>query len=131
MLPRGENGRYQTMVPISLAAGAHEVDLMLTVPQTVNLRASIALVTDQARYRRPERITATDDPRADTRVRFRRRLQVTRPIEYARIRVASNAPCQILVDEREIGRQGGFMPYGDYHAIHPYDVTDVLTVGAA
>jgi len=125
----GEDDRYLTMAPVRLAAGAHELDLMLTASGDGNLRASIAVTTAPDRYRRPERIVATDEPRADTILRYATTIVVEDHVRVARIQVGASAPCRILIDEYPVGRQGGFMPYGDYNSIHPYDIGAHLTPG--
>jgi len=125
----GEDERYGTMAPLQLGSGTHDLDVMLTASSDGNLRASVALTTDRESYRRPERIVATDQPEADTTLRYATQIEVADFVHAARIQVAASAPCRILVDDHPIGRQGGFMPYGDYNSIHPYDIGEHLTPG--
>ena len=128
-ISREENARYQTFAPVRLLPGSHTLDLLLTADSDVELRASFAVTTDPAGFRRPERITAFGDPIAETTLRFETGVTVHSTVESAVIQVGANAPCRILVDGKEAGRQGGFMPYGDYTSTHPYDIAGYLSPG--
>ncbi|MDL4774404.1 glycosyl hydrolase [Actinomadura xylanilytica] len=103
-----------------LAPGEHDVELHLVPGEDVRLRAHLAVVTDPGRYRRPEWITAGGDGRPGARVAF------TVPLGPGTVlQVASAAPCRILVDGAEIGRQGGFDPYAEQEVprVGRYDLT--------
>lgn len=128
-ISRDENARYQTYAPVRLLPGSHTLDLLLTAETEVVLRASFAVTTDPLGFRRPERITAFGDPVAETTLRFETGFTVPSVVESAVIQVGANAPCRILVDGEEAGRQGGFMPYGDYTSTHPYDIASRLDPG--
>ena len=126
---REENARYQSSAPVSLLPGSHTLDLMLTAETAGVLRASFAVTTDMARFRRPERLTAAGDPIPETTLRFESWVNTTSKVTSAAIQVGANAPCRIMVDDVEVGRQGGFMPYGDYTSTHPYDIAALLSPG--
>ncbi|HVL25908.1 MAG TPA: hypothetical protein VM450_17585 [Thermomicrobiales bacterium] len=124
-----ENARYQTAAPVRLPPGAHTLDLLLTVEQTGVLRASFAVTTDLATFRRPERIAAAGDSVPETTLRFESTIVTERQSTSAVVQVGVNGPARIVVDGTEVGRQGGFLPYGDYTSTHPYDITELLTPG--
>ena len=85
-----------------LGAGDHEVELRLVPDEDVRLRAHLAVVTDPERYRRPEWMTVEGTGSAAFTTALR---------SAGTLQVASAAPCRILVDGAEVGRQGGFDPY--------------------
>jgi hypothetical protein len=124
-----ENGRYQSCAAVHLQPGPHTLDMLLTAEQEVVLRASFAFTTNVERFRRPERITVAGDPVPETTMRFATSISMDTDAESAVIQVGVNAPARILVDDVEVGRQGGFLPYGDYASTHPYDITKLLTAG--
>jgi hypothetical protein len=105
-----------------LGAGDHEVELRLVPDEDVWLRAHVAVVTDPERYRRPEWMTVEGvGPVAFT----------TALHSAGTLQVASAAPCRILVDGAEAGRQGGFDPYEelDVPRVGRYEIAgDELTV---
>ncbi|WP_433469540.1 glycosyl hydrolase [Spirillospora sp. CA-128828] len=104
---RGHLAITETPVP----AGEHDVELRLAPDEDVRLRAHLAVVTDRERYRRPEWITVPGPARAGARVALSASLPAS--AGEATLQVASAAPCRILLDGEEIGRQGGFDPYAE------------------
>lgn len=128
-IAEAENARYQTFMPVRLRPGSHTLDLMLTAEEDVTLRASFAVTTDPEGFRRPERITAAGDAIPETTLRFETSLTVPSFVTAATVQVATNAPARVLVDGTEVGRQGGFMPYGDYSSTHPYEIGSLLGPG--
>lgn len=127
---RGHLAIAETPVP----AGDHDVEVRLAPGEDVRLRAHLAVVTDRDRYRRPEWITAAGPARPGAEIR----LSVSLPgaAAGAMIQVASAAPCRVLVDGEEVGRQGGFDPYAEQevprvgrYRVTAGDLTLVLTEG--
>jgi hypothetical protein len=100
---------YLAIGTAPLPAGDHDIELRLVPDEDVRLRAHVAVVSDPGRYRRPEWMTVAGDGRPDTSVAFTTAL---RPGETV-VQVVSAEPCRILLDGREIGRQGGFDPYAE------------------
>ena len=49
----------------------------------------------------------------------------------ADVLVGANGPCRLLVDGREVGRQGGFDPYAEWDRdrLQPYDLREPLRAG--
>jgi hypothetical protein len=94
------------------------------------LRASFAFTTHVEGFRRPERIAVAGDPVPETTMRFATPIALGTDAESAVIQVGVNAPARILIDDVEVGRQGGYLPYGDYASTHPYDITELLTAGS-
>ncbi|MFC5753083.1 glycosyl hydrolase [Actinomadura rugatobispora] len=105
-----------------LAPGEYDLELRLESAEDVRLRAHLAVVADPERYRRPEWITIPEASRGGSRVTFTTRLPAD---AHGTLQVASPAPCRILVDGEELGRQGGFDPYAEQEAprVGRYDVT--------
>jgi len=128
-ISREENARYQSSAPVRLLPGSHTLDLMLTAGSDGVLRASFAVTIDMAGFRRPERLMASGDPIPETTLRFESWVNLASTVMSAVIQVGANAPCRILVDDVEVGRQGGFLPYGDYTSTHPYDIAALLSPG--
>ncbi|MEU6040731.1 glycosyl hydrolase [Actinomadura sp. NPDC047616] len=121
-----EDHGYLAVAKTPLAPGAYDLELRL-VPDTdrhedERLRAHVAVVTDPERYRRPEWITVEGPSRTGAQVA----LSTALPADaHGILQVASSAPCRIVVDDVEIGRQGGFDPYAEQQTprVGRYDVT--------
>ncbi|MEW2353819.1 glycosyl hydrolase, partial [Spirillospora sp. NPDC029432] len=94
-----------------LPAGDHDVELRLVPDEDVRLRAHVAVVTDPAAHRRPEWMTVAGDGPPGEQVAF-----TTVPGPGTTVLVVSAAPCRVLADGTEIGRQGGFDPYAEHEA---------------
>lgn len=104
-VPLDDRG-YLAVAPDRLAAGEYDLELRLVPDENLWLRAHLAVVTDPASYWRPEWITVAERGP----VTFATTLPAGGP---AVLQVATAAPCRVLVNGVEIGRQGGFDPYAE------------------
>jgi hypothetical protein len=88
-------------------------------------------VTDSGRYRRPEWLEPADGARASTVVRFTMSLMLGVVPADTKIQIATEGPCTISVNGREIGRQGAFEPYAKRRrpSVQPYDLAGTLRPG--
>ncbi|HWG13295.1 MAG TPA: hypothetical protein VG268_08500, partial [Streptosporangiaceae bacterium] len=109
--------------------GAGQVEGDQAGPQA--LRASFAVVTDTRRYRRPEWLEPADGAHASTTVRFTKAFTAGAAPGQAVVQVASEGPCTVIVNGREIGRQGAFEPYAKRRrpSVQPYDLAGALQPG--
>ena len=113
---------YLWQTPIQLNAGLNALEFTLTADTGGDLRAYWALVTDPAKFARPERMTAVDTPRRDSRLRFSLTFDIPfEPVEFT-VQVSADSPCRVLVNGVEAGRQGGFDPYASLARVQPYTV---------
>ncbi|MEV7090178.1 hypothetical protein AB0O07_30565 [Streptomyces sp. NPDC093085] len=99
-----------------------EVEIAFTAERDGPLRASFAVVTDPAAYRRPEWLTGAEPTRI---------FRLDRVPAEAEILVGCEGACTVLVNGVEVGRQGDFNPYPGHREIrvHPYDLRAVLRPG--
>ena len=112
---------YQSFSPLPTGRTAR-VQIEFTADADGPLRASFAVVTDPAAYRRPEWLA---------------RGEITRVFHLdalpgeAVVQVASEDACRVLVNGTEVGRQGDFNPYPGFREIriHPYDLREHLRTG--
>ena len=125
----GESSRYQTMVPVSLKPGSHTLGLTLTSLRGGRLRCGFALTTDERSFRRPDILTVSGERVPETSVRFETSLAIPEAVDSAVIQVSTRGPATIFVDDVEVGRQGGYLPYGDGSSAHRYDLAHWLTPG--
>ncbi len=110
--PQVETTRgYWWITPIVLTSGVNTIAWEVVPEREVNLRAGWCLVDDPAAFARPEWLTPGDEPRAHTLIRFSARWTVAQETGPVPLQLGCDAPCRLLVDGREIGRQGGFDPY--------------------
>ncbi|MFB4314194.1 glycosyl hydrolase [Actinomadura sp. 21ATH] len=100
---------YLAVGTAALPAGDHDLELRLVPDEDVRLRAHVAVVTDPAAYRRPEWMTVAGGGPPGEQVVF-----TTAPGPGTTLQVVSAAPCRVLLDGTEIGRQGGFDPYAEH-----------------
>jgi hypothetical protein len=107
-----ENLRYQTAIPLHLEPGSHHLDLLLTTRHDLRLRASFALVTDLESCRAPDRLTVEGESVPESFVRFSTTVTIPAAVSFAPLQVDTRGPARILIDNREVGRQGGYLPYG-------------------
>jgi hypothetical protein len=121
--PLGEDAPgYLWQTPITLNAGLNTLEFRLTSETADHLRAYWALVTDPAKFARPERMTSVDAPRRDSRLRFALTFDLSfDPAEF-RLQVAADSPVRVTVNGVEAGRQGGFDPYTSLARVQPYTV---------
>ncbi|MFE3602133.1 hypothetical protein [Streptomyces sp. NPDC059142] len=119
-----EGAGYQSFSPLPAYPAGREAELEIefTAERDGPLRASFAVVTDPAAYRRPEWLTGA----APTRT-----FRLTQVPQDAEILVACEGACTVLVNGVEVGRQGDFNPYPGHREIrvHPYDLRTVLRPG--
>lgn len=111
---------YLWMVPVPMQAGMNTLELRLIAEQTLNMRCSWSLVRDTNRYARPEWMTTPDAPVRHSSVSFVYDLELPFQPKAATIQVGADAPCRVLVNGREAGRQGGFDPYYSTARVQPY-----------
>jgi len=107
------------------------VEIELTGERDGPLRASFAVVTDAAAYRRPEWMLPGGDVVVGESADLVGALPLAAPPADARVHVASDGACSLLVNGVEVGRQGGFHPYPEHREIrvHTYDLGPHLRVG--
>ncbi|MFN3331929.1 MAG: glycosylhydrolase-like jelly roll fold domain-containing protein, partial [Caldilinea sp.] len=120
----GATPGYLWLAPVRLKAGFNLIEFRLTAEQNLNLRASWALVRAPARYARPEWMTTPDEPVLHSRVSFSCDIDIPFTPERATLQVGADAPCRVLVNGVEIGRQGGFDPYHSLARVQPYPVSN-------
>ncbi|BCX03340.1 MAG: hypothetical protein KatS3mg053_1278 [Candidatus Roseilinea sp.] len=120
-IPIGEDAPgYHWRAPVALPAGYSILEFELRAEQPVQMRAFWALVTDLARFERPEWLTLHDRPVKDSRVRFTRAVDVPFDPVEARLHIGTAGACRVLVNGAEIGRQGGFDPYDGSPRVQRY-----------
>jgi hypothetical protein len=127
---------YWTRSPLGPGGGPVEAEIWLGRPAggepgPAALRASFAVVTDPARYQRPEWLEPADGAQASSTVRFTTVFVLGAVPPRARVQVASVGPCTISVNGQEIGRQGAFEPYAKRRraTVQPYDLAGALVPG--
>ena len=125
-IPSSERDRYQRAVPVALAAGPHQLDLLQTAEAPGRLRLSLAIVTDLDMMRRPERLTVDQSQATGGTVTFETTFATNATVESTIVQVATRGPATILLDGTPLGRQGGYLPYGDGSATHRYDLREAL-----
>ncbi|TDD25395.1 hypothetical protein E1218_14985 [Kribbella turkmenica] len=106
-LPIADDGGYFGSVPVTLAAGTHHLELRLTPSERLELRANVAFVRDLASYRRPEWI-AVASAGSGTAIRY---TTTVVPGDQAELTLTAWGSARLYVNNVEVGRQGGFMPY--------------------
>ena len=115
---------YLWLAPVQLKAGFNTLEFRLTAEQNLNMRASWALVRAPARYVRPEWMTTPDEPVLHSRINFVCDIDLPFTPVRATLQVGADAPCRVLVNGVEIGRQGGFDPYHSPARVQPYPVAN-------
>lgn len=120
---------YQSFSPLppEAAGRAVEVEIEFTAERRGPLRASFAVVTDPAAYRRPEWLKPDKEGGGD----ITRTFQPAGDGGSAVVLVASEGACGVLLNGVEVGRQGDFNPYPGHRDIrvHPYDLSGLLRPG--
>ncbi|MEV0282926.1 hypothetical protein AB0H36_02285 [Kribbella sp. NPDC050820] len=104
-LPITDAGGYFGSVPVALDAGTHHLELRLTPDEELQLRANVAFVRDLAAYRRPSWIAAASPGSAITYSTS------VVPGDRTELTLTAWGAARVLVNDLEIGRQGGFLPY--------------------
>ncbi|MFC9427321.1 hypothetical protein [Streptomyces sp. NPDC056987] len=118
----GEGYQSFSPLPAHTAGRSVEVEIEFTAEHDGPLRASFAVVTDPAAYRRPEWLTGTEPTRV---------FRLAEVPDDAEVLVGCEGACTVLVNGVEVGRQGDFNPYPGHREIrvHPYDLRTVLRPG--
>lgn len=130
-VPIADSGGHLATAPVRLAAGRHELELELTPDVELPLRAHLAFVRDETRYRRPEWITLADQPPADRRIAYGTTVHVDEPVGSAPLHLTALGAARLLVNGAEVGRQGGFAPYErPIPEVRRYDLAPALRSGA-
>lgn len=111
---------YHWRAPVALQAGYNIIEFELRAEQSVHMRAFWALVTDWARFERPEWLTLAGRPVKDSRVRFMRTMDVPFEPVQARLHIGTAGACRVSLNGAEIGRQGGFDPYDGSPRVQRY-----------
>ncbi|GAA4227586.1 hypothetical protein FHR32_001560 [Streptosporangium album] len=119
-LPLDDSG-YLAVGLVPLAPGEHLLELRLVPDEDLTLRAHVSLTADPGTARRPEWIAG---PVLETVVEGGEAGEGI-------LQIASAAPCLVLVNGAEAGRQGGFDPYAeaDIPRVRRYDVSHLLRPG--
>ena len=118
-------GGFWWLTPVDLATGYNTIAWEVAPEIEVNLRASWALVDDPASFARPEWMTAPDAPRAHTRIFFSTTWTLVARSEQVVLQLGCNAPCRLVIDGVEWGRQGGFDPYKIGMRMERYELRDL------
>lgn len=131
-VPLDDEGGYLAIGPAHLEAGTNRVELHLTAEETTRVRAHAAFVTEPAGYRRPEWMSSPDPSADSSPLVFTRHVTLPAAPSDATLQVAATAPCRVLVDGDEVGRQGGFDPYFERHTtqVSRYDLGGRLHGGS-
>lgn len=108
--------------PIELQAGCNTIAWQVAPEVPVNLRAYWALVNDPKSFARPEWMTTSDKPQSDTKVRFSSSWTLAGASGNTILQLGCSAPCRLLVNGVEAGRQGGFDPYAITMRMERYDL---------
>ena len=111
---------YQWFIPVVWAAGQHLIEFELAPEQTVNLRGYWALVRHTERFARPNWIMQNDAPQAASLLTFAHEFSLPAPTATGDMIVVADVPVTVYLDDHEIGRQGGYDPYGSTVRVQPY-----------
>ena len=108
------------------------LDLRLTATEDLGaLRAHFAFVADLDGYARPEWLRPAGEVAKSSVVAFAKTISLPDDPAGAEVVVGANGPCRVLVDGREVGRQGGFDPYAEWDRdrLQPYDLREHVGAG--
>lgn len=111
---------YQWFIPVAWAVGQHLIEFELAPEQTVNLRGYWALVRHPERFVRPNWIMQNDAPQAASLLTFARTFVLPVATTSGDLIVVADVPVTVYLDDHEIGRQGGYDPYGSTVRVQPY-----------
>lgn len=104
---------YLWMEPIELKSGWNQIEWHFWADVDCRGRCYWALITNHAAFRRPEFMTSADAPLRGSQLVFSRGFELPFEAISGQILIHASAACRIVLDGQEIGRQGGFLPYGD------------------
>ena len=116
---------YLSLAPVELQAGNNLLEWRLIAVKEGELRAYWALVTDPHAFARPERMIPGDPPRKDSRLSFSLDVDVLFTPANCTLQISADAPCRLVVNGMEAGRQGGFDPYASLARVQPYRVRNL------
>jgi hypothetical protein len=114
---------YQSFSELPSAAGRTVcVELELTAERDGPVRASLAVVADRERYRRPAWLAGDE---------LTREFLLDELPSQATVQIASHGACAVFVNDTEVGRQGEFEPYAENSPARAfrYDVRSALRTG--
>ncbi|MFZ9858385.1 MAG: hypothetical protein ACO3F2_08660 [Roseiflexaceae bacterium] len=117
---------YQWFVSVQLAPGRHLLEFEFAPEQTLNLRGYWALVTQPERFARPNWIMQADAPQPASYVSFSHTFTLAESSSHADVMVVADVPIRVVLNGVEIGRQGGFDPYGSTVRVQPYRLNGVV-----
>ena len=120
VLVSSESPGYAAIVPCDLQAGQHLLEFHLTPDQAMQLRGSWAVLRHPERYIRPTWMEQPDAPVASTYVTFGHSFVLAHDAPDGALMVVADVPVSVRIDGVEIGRQGGFDPYGSTVRVQPY-----------
>ena len=120
VLVSSESPGYAAIVPCDLQAGLHLLEFHLTPDQAMQLRGSWAVLRHPERYIRPTWMEQPDAPVASTYVTFGHSFALAHDAPDGAVMVVADVPVSVRIDGVEIGRQGGFDPYGSTVRVQPY-----------
>jgi hypothetical protein len=120
VLVSSESPGYAAIVPCDLQAGQHLLEFHLTPDQAMQLRGSWAVLRHPERYIRPTWMEQPDAPVASTYVTFGHSFALAHDAPDGALMVVADVPVSVRIDGVEIGRQGGFDPYGSTVRVQPY-----------
>ncbi|MBM4412952.1 MAG: hypothetical protein FJ040_05830 [Chloroflexi bacterium] len=115
---------YQWFIDVTWLQGRHSIEFELVPEQTLNLRGYWSLVHAHGviQFARPNWIMQADTPQTATYLHFSHTFTLAHSSSHAQFMVVADVPIRVLIDDVEIGRQGGFDPYGSTVRIQSYDV---------
>jgi hypothetical protein len=113
---------YQWFIPVMWAVGQHLIEFELAPEQTVNLRGYWALVRHPERFARPNWIMQNDTPQSASLLTFAHTFSLSAPTTTGDMIVVADVPVTVYLDDHEIGRQGGYDPYGSTVRVQPYQL---------
>jgi hypothetical protein len=113
---------YQWFIPVMWATGQHLIEFELAPEQTVNLRGYWALVRHPEHFARPNWIMQNDAPQSASLLTFAHTFSLSAPTVTGNMIVVADVPVTVYLDDREIGRQGGYDPYGSTVRVQPYQL---------
>jgi len=127
---------YLWLAPVELRAGANLIEIRLVAEEDLlisevlvgggHLRAFWALVRDPATFRKPEWMlppAVAEGGSADTTA-FATSFVLDEQVSTATLRVVAESQCTVLVDDVELGKQGGFPP-SHVRTVRDYSLSDL------
>lgn len=120
VLVSSDSPGYAAFVDGRFAAGRHLLEFHLTPEQSMQLRASWAVLRHPDRYIRPTWMEQPDAPVASTYVTFGHQFHLAADARDGALMVVADVPVSVRIDGVEVGRQGGFDPYGSTVRVQPY-----------